>query len=155
MFARGIVEETSSFHKLKNLPVTTLSISTDVRYNKFPFMRKRDSTCIRVRLTAGLNDHRRAPADKKSMADTAGNFKFLRDKKIAEIILSISVINFDFSTRDTGVCIRLTGGLNDRRAAVDKKSRRSREVSGSAWRRDAYSHPDNNAVSPCLLNTVR
>lgn len=85
----------------------------------------------------------------------AGNFKFLRDKKIVEIILSISVINFDFSTRDTGVCVRLTAGLNDRRATVDKKSRRSREVSDSAWRRDAYSHPDNNAASPCLLNTVR
>lgn len=86
----------------------------------------------------------------------AGNFKFLRDKqKIVEIILSISVINFDFSTRDTGVCIRLTAESNDRRAVVDKKSRRSREVSDSAWRRDEYSHPDNNAASPCLLNTVR
>lgn len=86
----------------------------------------------------------------------AGNFKFLRDKKIVEIISSISVINFDFSTSDTGVRTRLTAGLNDRRAPVDKKSRRSREVSSdSAWRRDAYSHPDNNAASPCLLNTVR
>lgn len=74
IFARGIVEETSSFHKLKNLPGTTLSISTDVHYNKFPFIQKRDTTCIRVRLTAGLNDHRRAPADKKSMADICARY---------------------------------------------------------------------------------
>lgn len=74
MFARGIVEETSSSHKLKNLPGIVLSISTDVHYNKFPFLHKRDTTCIRVRLTAGLSDHRRAPADKKSTADICARY---------------------------------------------------------------------------------